>query len=161
VLYDHFDSKLDLHRRLLERTREELLEMWREELSGDEPAEQRVPRALDAWARYVEGHPFAARMYFQDPTGDPEVRKVHAEVTGPARAALGAILGEEPGGANIAGADELSLEMAAEVIRAGLTGLAIWWLDHPEVPRERIVETAINAIWVGFERVRRGERWEP
>jgi AcrR family transcriptional regulator len=159
VLYDHFDSKLDLHRRLLERTRDELLEMWRDELAGDEPAEQRVPRALDAWARYVEGHPFAARMYFQDPTGDPEVRKVHAEVTGPARASLGAILGDEPGGANIAGADELALEMAAEVIRAGLTGLAIWWLDHPEVPRERIVETAINAIWVGFERVRRGERW--
>jgi AcrR family transcriptional regulator len=159
VIYDHFDSKLDLHRRLLERTRDELLAMWRAELSGDEPGEQRVPRALDAWARYVEEHPFAARMYFQDPTGDPEVRKVHKEVTGPARAALGAILGEEPGGTNIAGADELSLEMAAEVIRAGLTGLAIWWLDHPEVPRERIVETAINAVWLGFERVRRGETW--
>jgi hypothetical protein len=49
--------------------------------------------------------------------------------------------------------------MAAEVIRAGLTGLAIWWIDHPDVPRERIVETAINAIWIGFERVSRGERW--
>jgi AcrR family transcriptional regulator len=161
VLYDHFDSKLDLHRRLLERTREELLAMWREQLASDEPAEQRVPRALDAWARYVEEHPYAARMYFQDPSGDPEARAVHAEVTGPARAALGAILGDEQGGANIAGADELSLEMAAEVIRAGLTGLAIWWIDHPDVPRERIVETAINAIWIGFERVRRGERWAP
>lgn len=159
VLYDHFDSKLDLHRRLLERTREELLEMWRTELSGDEPAEQRVPRALDAWARYVEEHPFAARMYFQEPSGDPEVRAVHAEVTGPARAALGAILGSEPGGAKIAGADELSLEMAAEVMRSGLTGLAIWWIDHPEVPRAQIVETAINVIWVGLERVSRGERW--
>ena len=80
-------------------------------------------------------------------------------MTGSARAALGAILGEQPGGSEIAGADELSLEMAAEVWRAGLTGLAIWWLDHPDVPRERIVETAINAVWIGFERVRRGERW--
>ena len=32
VVYDHFDSKLDLHRRLLERTRDELLAMWREQL---------------------------------------------------------------------------------------------------------------------------------
>jgi AcrR family transcriptional regulator len=159
VLYDHFDSKLDLHRRLLERTRDELLAMWRSELAGDEAVEVRVPRALEAWARYVEEHPFAARMYFQDPSGDPEVRSIHAEVTGSARAALGAILGEQPGGSEIAGADELSLEMAAEVWRAGLTGLAIWWLDHPDVPRERIVETAINAVWIGFERVRRGERW--
>ena len=54
VVYDHFDSKIDLHRRLLERTRDELLEMWRTSLSGDEPPAERIPRALDAWARYIE-----------------------------------------------------------------------------------------------------------
>ena len=159
VVYDHFDSKLDLHRRLLERTRDELLAMWSEHLGGDEPAEVRIPRAIDAWARYVEGHPYAARMFFQETTGDPEARAVHQQVQAQARAALGALLGDEPGAANIAGADREALEMAAEVMRAGLTGLAIWWIDHPEVPRERIVETAVNAIWIGFERVRSGERW--
>ena len=140
VLYDHFDSKLDLFRRLLERTRDELLDMWRAQLGGT------IPEAVDAWARYVEEHPFAARMYFQDPSGDPDVRGIHAEVTGSARAALGAILGQRPGGTEIAGAGELELEMAAEVIRSALTGLAIWWIDHPEVPREKIVQTALNAV---------------
>ena len=159
VVYDHFASKLDLHKRLLERTRDELLEMWRHELQVDEPAEARIPRALDAWARYVESHPYAARMYFQEPSGDPAARAVHEEVRAPARAALAAILAREPGAENIAGGEGYELEMAAEVMRAGLTGLAIWWTEHPEVPRERIVETAVNAIWIGFERVRRGERW--
>jgi AcrR family transcriptional regulator len=159
VLYDHFSSKLDLHRRLLERTRDELLEMWRDELTPDKPADERIPHALDAWARYVESHPYAARMYFQEPTGDAAARAVHEEVRAPARAALAAILAREPGSENIAGSDAPALEMAAEVMRAGLTGLAIWWIDHPEVPREQIVETAVNAIWIGFERVRRGERW--
>ena len=51
--------------------------------------------------------------------------------------------------------------MAAEVIRAGPAGPAIWWADHPEVPREQIVITAVNSIWVGFERVSKGEGWEP
>jgi AcrR family transcriptional regulator len=159
VVYDHFDSKLDLHRRLLERTRDELLAMWADQLAGDDPAEVRVPRALDAWARYVEAHPYAARMFFQETTGDPEARAIHARVQAQGRAALAALLGGEPGAGNIGGADREGLEMAAEVIRAGLTGLAIWWIDHPEVPRERIVETAINAVWIGFERVRAGERW--
>jgi len=159
VLYDHFASKLDLHKRLLERTRDELVAMWRDELQVDEPAEARIPRALDAWARYVESHPYAARMYFQEPSGDPAARAVHEEVRAPARAALAAILAREPGAENIAGSEDYALEMAAEVMRAGLTGLAIWWIDHAEVPRERIVETAVNAIWIGFERVRRGERW--
>jgi AcrR family transcriptional regulator len=159
VVYDHFDSKLDLHRRLLERTRDELLAMWSEQLAGDEPPAERIPRALDAWARYVESHPYAARMFFQETTGDPEARAVHERIQAQGRAVLATLLGTEPGAEGIGGADQQGLEMAAEVIRAGLTGLAIWWSHHPEVPRERIVETAVNAVWIGFERVRSGERW--
>jgi AcrR family transcriptional regulator len=159
VVYDHFESKRDLHRRLLERTRDELLVMWREALAGDDPAEVRIPRAFDAWARYVESHPYAARMYFQEPTGEPEARAVHRAIQDQARGALTAILASEPGSENIAGPDPVALELAAEVMRAGLTGLAVWWSNHPDVPRERIVEAAVNVIWIGFERVRRGERW--
>ena len=167
VLYDHFDSKLALHKRLLERTRDELLEMWRTSLAGDEPVEVRIPRALDAWSRYVESHPYAARMFFREATGEPataavhaEIQAIHDQVQDQARVALGAILATEPGAENIAGsADPEALEMAAEVMRAGLTGLAIWWSRHPDVPRERIVATAVNVLWIGFERVQRGETW--
>ena len=162
VVYDHFSSKQDLHRRLLERTRDELLQMWREQLAGDEPAEQRIPQALGAWAAYVESHPYAAAMFFRETTGDPEIQAMHRKVQAQTQAALGAILGGEEGAENIAGSgDPLALEMAAEVMRAGLTGLAIWWSEHPDVPRERIVATAVNVIWIGFERVRRGETWTP
>ena len=162
VVYDHFDSKLALHRRLLERTRDELLEMWRTSLSGDESAGERIPRALDAWARYVETHPYAPRMFFMETTGDPEVRRIHRQVQEHSRVALGEILGHEPGAEAIAGsADAQALEMAAEVIRSGLTGLAIWWSEHPDVPREQIVTAAVNSVWIGFERVSRGEAWRP
>jgi hypothetical protein len=56
-------------------------------------------------------------------------------------------------------ADRVAREMAAEVMRAGLAGLAIWWSDHPEVPREQIVATAVNVLWIGLERLGRGEAW--
>ena len=49
--------------------------------------------------------------------------------------------------------------MAAQVMRGGLAGLAIWWSDHPEVPREEIVAAALNVLWIGLDRVRRGETW--
>ena len=101
-------------------------------------------------------------MFFVETTGEPEIQALHREVQAQARAGLGAILGREPGADAIAGAaDPVSLEMAAEVIRSGLTGLAIWWADHPDVPRERIVTTAINAVWIGLERASRGEGWTP
>jgi AcrR family transcriptional regulator len=157
VVYDHFASKQDLYERLLERTRDELLAVWREHLFTDEPAEVRIPRAITAWAEYVEANLPAARMYFRDPTGVPAVQQFHRAIHDQGRAALGMILGREEGAANIAGtADAEALEMAAEVMRSGLAGLALWWSEHPHVPRERIATTAINVIWVGFERVRRG-----
>jgi AcrR family transcriptional regulator len=154
VVYDHFASKLALFTRLLERTRDELLAMWVKELAGEDPTQLRMERAFGAWARYVEQNRFASRMYFQEATGDPQARAAHRAIQAQGRAALAAILGREPGAERIAGGgDPEALEMAAEVMRAGLAGLAIWWDEHPHVPRERIVETTMNVLWTGFERL--------
>jgi AcrR family transcriptional regulator len=157
VLYDHFASKLELHKRLLERTRDELLALWRESLAGDEPPEERIPRAVDAWAAYVHEHPYVPRMFFTETTGDPEVEAIHRQVQAQASVALGTILGREAGSARHAG--PLADEMAAEVMRGGLAALAMWWSEHPEVPREQIVATALSVLWVGLERVREGDSW--
>ena len=119
-------------------------------------------RSFDAWARYVEQNRFAARMYFQESTGDPDARAAHRAIQAQGRAALGAILGAEQGAERIAGSlDPESLELAAEAIRAGFAGLAIWWDEHPHVPREQIVQTAINVLWIGFERLQSGDAQEP
>jgi AcrR family transcriptional regulator len=151
VLYDHFPSKLELHRRLLERTRDELLTLWQRELFTDEPADVRIPRALDAWAGYVEANPYTARMFFRGPGGDPEAEAVHREVQAQARVALGVVLGREPGSERIGGQREL--EMAAETMRSGLAGLAMWWSDHPSVPRQEVVDVAVAIVWTGFRQV--------
>lgn len=158
VVYDHFANKLELFTRLLERTRDELLTMWVEQLGGADTTDARMRRAFDTWAQYVEENRFASRMYFQEATGNAQARAAHRAIQAQGRAALGAILGAEPNAERLAGgADPEALEMAAETIRAGLAGLAIWWDDHPHIPRERIVETAMNVLWTGFERLS-GER---
>ena len=115
ILYDHFASKLDLHGRLLERTRDELLAMWREALALDAPDDERIPHAIDAWARYVEANPYAARMFFRETTGDPAAIAVHTRVQAESQVSLGEILGGEQAG------DPVALEMAAVVMRSGLT----------------------------------------
>jgi AcrR family transcriptional regulator len=167
VVYDHFASKLALFTRLLERTRDELLAMWVRELGGDVDRRAslaapegrsslplRMERAFAAWARYVEQNRFASRMYFLEATGESQARAAHREIQAQGRAALSAILGQQPGAQRVA-RDADGLEMAAETMRAGLAGLAIWWDEHPHVPRERIVETAMNVLWTGFERLQR------
>jgi AcrR family transcriptional regulator len=161
VVYDHFESKLALHRHLVDRHYAELREVWRDKLPGAEPQEERVARSIDAWFAYIETHPFAARMLFRDTTGDPAVEAGRREVAAESRVLIRPLLGEEPGSEHIAGTDEESLDMAWEVFRAVLQGLALWWTEHPHVPRERIVATTMNAIWMGFGRVRLGEVWKP
>jgi AcrR family transcriptional regulator len=158
VLYDHFPSKLALHKHLLEKTRDELLAMWREQLGGDESPQGRFARAIDAWAAYVQAHPYVPRLFLAEPTGDAEAEAVHHQVRAQSQAALGAILGETT---RWAGADDRAAnEMAAEVMRSGLAGLAIWWSHHPDVPREQIVTTAVNMLWIGLDRLRGGEAWD-
>jgi AcrR family transcriptional regulator len=158
VLYDHFASKVALHVALLERIREELRTLWVEHLAGDEPADVRVPRALAAWAAYVEGHRDGITVYFRESQGPPEVEAKQREIVAQGRRALAGILGDGPAAEATGGtADPIALEMATEIIRAGLAGLALWWGEHPEVPRARVVQAAINTVWIGVDRVRRGE----
>jgi AcrR family transcriptional regulator len=161
VVYEHFDSKRDLYRVLLERHFAELREVWREHFVGDDPLELRVARSFDAWFAYVEAHPFAGRVLFRYST-DPEIEAVHAEVAAQSREAILPLFGAEPGSENVSGsvADE-GIEMVWVVLRGVLQGLAVWWSEHPEIPRERIVATAMSSLWIGFERAQGGEVWEP
>jgi AcrR family transcriptional regulator len=160
VVYDHFDSKQDLYRCLLERHFAELRGVWREHFVGEDPPSQRVARSFDAWFAYIEAHPFAGRMLFRDTTGDPKIEAMHQEVAARSRAAIMALFASDPVTEQVVGpAEEEGLEMAWVVMRGVLQGLAIWWYDHPDVPRERVVATAMNALWVGFERAQGGEAW--
>ncbi len=159
VVYDHFASKLELHRSLLERHYAELRRVWREQLSDDAPAEIRVPRAIDAWYAYLEEHPYASRMLFYDTTGEPEVRSMHEQVIAGSRGAIMPLFSRELATAGAAPAGPLELEMAWEAFRGVLQRLALWWSEHPEVPRERVVASVMNAIWMGLERAGRGDVW--
>jgi AcrR family transcriptional regulator len=161
VVYDHFESKRALHRRLLERHFAELRDVWLEHLAGPEPPEGRIAAAFDAWFAYVEDHPYAWRMLFRDTTGDPEVQAFHREVERESRTVLMPLFAIEPGVENIAGSSGASLEMAWEAVRSVLQGLALWWYEHREVSRAELVTTAMNALWIGFDRVRSGDRWQP
>jgi AcrR family transcriptional regulator len=160
VLYDHFASKQDLYRGLLERHFAELRQVWSENFVGDDPPARRVARSLDAWFAYIETHPFAGRMLFRDTTGDPKLEAMHQEVAASSRTAIMGLFADQPEVEKLIGPEvEEGLEMAWIVMRGVLQGLAMWWYDHPEVPRERVVATAMNALWVGWERTQAGEAW--
>jgi AcrR family transcriptional regulator len=140
MLYRHFESKKELLMRLLEHRRDELaaapLDSFLKE--GGEP-EQRLPAMIDAWFAHVEQHPHTSRVLFQDASGDPDVQALQRELRRRQRAADVALLREFA-----PQLPEQELEPLGEVTRSSLTGLALWWLDNPEVPRTVLVATVLR-----------------
>src|SRR2546427_8143036 len=95
IVYRHFASKKDLYLQLLAAHRDELLGTLASGMAADAALEQRVPAVAGAWFDYVESHPFAWRMLFQDVTGDAEICAFHAGMRDTARAAIAALLENE------------------------------------------------------------------
>jgi AcrR family transcriptional regulator len=146
IVYRHFESKRDLYLQLLAIHRDELLATLAQGMAGEGSLSDRVPAVADAWFSYVEANPFAWRTLFQDVTGDPQIRAFHAGMRDTARMAIVALLAGE---AELH-LDAQMLEPVAELLRAAMTGLALWWLDHSDVRRATLVESVTRTAWEGL-----------
>jgi len=110
--------------------RRPLIRRERARLSQQRPAE-----LLDAYFAYVEAHRTPTGCTFRDTT--------HRDIQQQGTRMLATILAQQPSWED-AGAAEL--EMATEVMRTGLIGLALWWQEHPGVTRPAVVAAAMRAL---------------
>lgn len=156
VIYDHFDSKAQLVIELLERYTAELLDSVgtavQEAPAG---AAARMRAGVDAFFAYVEEHRSTWRVLVRDPPSDPDVAAAHRRLNGQATAAIAVFLQSAEKEATL-GADRQpshTAEMFAEALKAAQNGLASWWYEHPDVPREEVVERLLDFAWRGLEQV--------
>jgi AcrR family transcriptional regulator len=164
VIYHHFSSKRALYIALLELYRGELLAFLGRRAATSHTPEERLRNGLDGFFEFVETHPHAWRILFHDPPpADEAIVQAHRQSEDRARAAIIALLAAAPTveHASDPSGHELVVEreMAAEVIKTAADGLAAWWHDHPDVPREHLVYVLMSQLWVGGERFVSGERW--
>ena len=150
VLYDHFGSKLDLYVRLTEGIRDELTARGAAAMAADAPAEQRIRTGIDAFFAFVEERPAAARVLLFTPVGEPELVDAAREVQAGATAAIAALLVGEPGLLADVPERERRIELITEFMKQGLHGLAEWWSQHPETPREALVDAVMDLVWFGL-----------
>ncbi len=148
VLYDHFASKLALYEAVLDSHFANLRAIWGARFPAAELSAESVAASFDAWFAYVEANPDAARILFREPA-DADAAAIHRAVSERSRAlVLQPLLGMSAS-APLTGTDA-DLEMTWVVLRGVLQGLALWWVDHPDVPRERVVATALGSLWHGW-----------
>src|SRR5262245_562431 len=159
LLYEHFDSKRELHVGMLEAHVNDLLERINAALAGAEPGEARMRAGLEAFFSYLEERHGAAAILLRN-TGDPDVLEWLDRLRDGVAAAIVTLMTEEVEEV-LSNDHELqrTVEMIAQQQIGAIQGLADWWGEHREVPREKLVATAMEFAWLGLDRVSQGERW--
>lgn len=93
---------------------------------------------IDNWLDYVRENSHAWVMLFRDNSGDDQIRAVRRAVSERAREVFAAFISSQPDSPVPAA----QVEPTAEQLRSGLAGLALWWIDHPEVEKEVVLGVA-------------------
>jgi AcrR family transcriptional regulator len=130
IVYRHFESKKALYMALLVKHREDL-PTFVATTAG-------VREILDGWLDYVRENSHAWLMLFRDTSGDDEIRELRRDVSRRAREVMAGFVAERSGSA----IPPDQIEPIAEALTSGLAGLALWWIDYPDVPKEDVLEAA-------------------
>jgi AcrR family transcriptional regulator len=142
IVYRHFDSKKTLYMALLEKHEADLPSfIERVDLEGL-PLDQLVRAILEHWFDYVRENQHDWVMLFRDRSGDEEIQALRLRVNARARDVIAAFLTEHAGG-RIPGEQ---IEPTAEALTNGLAGLALWWIDNPEVPKDVPVDVGTRLV---------------
>lgn len=156
LIYEHFATKRDLQRALLESFMHEALSAVASAFSAAQGTEARLRASVDAFLGFVEARPAAWRMVGRN-LGDPDAAEVVARLQDEVTAAVAALLEQEAPAldASLEG-HRRAVEIIARLLSGGLQSLATWWVDHPEVPRGELVDRVLQVAWLGLERLSRG-----
>ena len=162
LIYEHFASKEALHMWLLEKNARELVERLAEAVIDKQRAEERLEAGVEAFFSFVEERRAAWRILFREVTDPGAARaldRIFAQVAG----LVAGLIAEDPGSRALPGDSEPvreeSIRMLAQMLVGAVQSLANWWSDNQEVPRQRLVEMAMDFVWLGLDRLRTGDRW--
>jgi AcrR family transcriptional regulator len=153
LIYEHFDSKRDLHATLIAQQAGELFGRLRANAAPDRPAQERLRGGVDAFFGFVEERREAWRALFRD-AADRELGEVVDRVQHEATAAIAALMRDDPA---MSDDPEEDVEIVAQMLSGAVQALANWWYEHQHVPRHVLVDRAMAFAWLGLERLRAGQ----
>lgn len=150
ILYRHFGDKGGLYRALAARHIEDLLGRLRAALLTRGGLAARTRATVDAYLASIEERPQVYRfLMHRAAIEEPGVR---GDVEGFVRRfgdELAVGIQHEPSLARI---DPIRATVWAQGIAGMVQATGDWWLDHPEVPRQLVVEQLSDLLLAGFDR---------
>jgi AcrR family transcriptional regulator len=160
LIYEHFGSKRELFAAMLEMHVHELIERINRAVAEAEPGESRLHAGLESFFGFVEERRGAWRIMFRNPS-DPDVAGSIVRLRDEVSAAIVQVMREEASLKGLEGPDLPRLvEMIAQQLVGAMQSLADWWDEHREVPKDEVIQAAMDFVWIGQGGLSGGERWE-
>ena len=148
ILYRHFGDKGGLYRALAERHIDDLVTRLRAALVTRGGLRARTHATVEAYLAAVEEQPQVYRFLLERAAvEEPDVR---GQVVGFVRRfgdelAIG--IGNEP---ELGEVDPQRAVVWAHAIAGMVQATGDWWLGHPEVARQVVVDELVDLLWEGF-----------
>ena len=162
VIYDHFESKKDLHISLLDSHSRDLVEFMSARVTAETDPGRQLAAGIDGLLEFVERDPYVWRLIFREPAAaDAEVLEAYHRNQHRASSAIAALTAAQP----VADQEgdpldyDSRIEVVAEIIKHTGAALVGWWYEHREADRQELVAVAMNVLFVGIERMFAGDRW--
>ncbi len=143
MLYAYFGSKEGLYVAYVDRTGRELVNRLESAAGGDlRPVERLRPRIVE-FLTFVEEHRDGWRVLFEAvstsrPLAD-EVAQLRERIAFAVRRMMERAVGDQPLSSPASDA------LAHAIVGAG-ESLANWWLEHPDVSRERVADWYVDLV---------------
>jgi AcrR family transcriptional regulator len=145
ILYRHFGHKDGLYGALVRRYMRAIYRAPESALVETNPR-RRIEAAVDAFLQSVEREPEIFR-FIRAVTTRPDAAGVAGEVVRRHADEIARTTRED---LLRLGLDADAAEPWAHGIVGMMQSVAAWWLEHPEVPRERLADQVTTLLWEGF-----------
>ena len=158
LIYEHFTSKRELHAELVEQHAGEIFRRLQANTEAGTTGEERLRGGIEAFLGVRRGEPrrlagaVPGRLGPRGHRGDLTCTRAGG---GRRRCADGRRHPREPGVSAKQRAQ--FFEMQGQLLAGAIQVLAHWWTDHPSIPRETVVDRAMDFCWIGLDRVSQGE----
>jgi AcrR family transcriptional regulator len=144
MLYAYFDSKEGLYVAYIDRTGRDLVDRLDRAAAADQPPLEAVRARITEFLAFVEEHRDGWVVLFREASSSPPLAEEVADLRGRIAAAVRRMLVTSiPSDAAVPA--DASDALAHAIVGAG-ESLANWWLEHPGVPREDVVEWYVSLV---------------
>ena len=156
LIYEHFDGKRELFTQIFRRGTDELLGLVLAAAAAESESHGRLEAGLRTFLDYVSDQPAIWKVIEQD-VSDPELVALNHDRQGRSEKAYAALvtLDERIARQNL---DPAKTELFAVMINGAAVRAANWWLDNPATERSVVLESIMDFVWLGMDRIASGER---